>query len=297
MLRTNYSSNARLANQVIQSIGCSILGEKLNLKVEKYSTYHQIDKLKIQFWKEGRTLDGISDSYSDNDLNDIFNFSFENNKPLFFMGNFQVGWFLKSYQQKIRDMFKLEEIKPLADSQYLVFVRLGDVAHLTPPFEYYQEAIELTINRNQSNANLDSEFANKTNFITTDSPRHPLIKRIIKNYNLKLIDSSPVETILFARNFNNLILTGGTFNWLAAFLSNASNIIYPESPYQWHGDIYSSFDWECLSWKKHARFKYYVLKNFFKSYDFLVLLKRRIKSKMYKILKPIIYLIRQNSIF
>tara|TARA_Y100001968_G_scaffold266955_1_gene256690 strand:+ start:4163 stop:5056 length:894 start_codon:yes stop_codon:yes gene_type:complete len=291
MIYTFFSPNARLANQVLQSIGYSIIGEKLNIKVDKYSSYHEIEKLNISYWREGRILKKTNDLkvYSNSDLRNIMNGLCNPDESFCFDGNFQVGWFLKENELKIKKMFDFENVKSFSENQYLIFLRLGDVAHLSPPFQYYRKAIELVLKKT-SNKKLSNNKSNICqNYLTTDSPNHPLVKKIIKRYNLELIDYDPVETLLFARKFQNLILTGGSFNWLAAFLSSASLVIYPESTYEWSGDIFSPFPWKCLSWKEDARLRYFILNNYFEYYDSIVLFKRSIRSLIAKFLKRIYF--------
>jgi hypothetical protein len=42
-----------------------------------------------------------------------------------------------------------------------------------------------------------------------------------ENLNLVSTEESPINTINFAKNFNNLVLSQGTFSWWIAFLSKA----------------------------------------------------------------------------
>ena len=45
-----------MANNIIQNIGLSIIAEKLNLKIKNYKIDKDINKFKINLWKEGREL-------------------------------------------------------------------------------------------------------------------------------------------------------------------------------------------------------------------------------------------------
>ena len=49
--------SGRLANNLIQNIGLSLLGEKLNLKVSSYKSTPEILKFSLNLWSEGRVLD------------------------------------------------------------------------------------------------------------------------------------------------------------------------------------------------------------------------------------------------
>ena len=82
----------------------------------------------------------------------------------------------------------------------------------------------------------------------------------------------------------NFILTGGTYNWLAAFLAESKNVIYPEHTYLWHGDIYSNFGWTKKNWRKYAPIRFFFLKNYFWKFDFLVLTLRKFKRILKKII-------------
>jgi hypothetical protein len=59
---------------------------------------------------------------------------------------------------------------------------------------------------------------------------------------------SPLETIDFAKNFNNLVLSEGSFSWWIGFLSHANNVYYNERPRFWHGDIFVVSKWKKLKY-------------------------------------------------
>ena len=86
------------------------------------------------------------------------------------------------------------------------------------------------------------------------------------------------ETLKYATRFRNFILTGGSYHWLAAFLADAKHVIYPEHTYMWHGDIYSNFKWTKKEWKKFAPLRFFLLKNHFWKYDYMILCLRKVKK-------------------
>jgi hypothetical protein len=56
-----------------------------------------------------------------------------------------------------------------------------------------------------------------------------------------------VTHLTFGKNFNNLVLSEGTFSWWIGYMSNAENIICNKRNYLWHGDIFLD-RWKKLQW-------------------------------------------------
>ena len=278
MIETNFKGF--MANNIIQNIGLSIIAEKLNLKVKNYKINSDINKFKINLWKEGRELPDSNNKiiYKDTDYELLLSKSFNPKNKITILGFFQIGEFLFKNKLKIKEMFNYKKESKFKKNQILVFLRLGDVAHLAPPFEYYSKAINVITDRLKMEMNSDS-------YIATDSPTHPLIKRLVRRYNLKVFKGDRVETIFFVSRFRNIVLTGGTFNWLGAFLSEAENIIYPEPTYLWHGDIFSIFPWTEIKWRNYAPLKFYLLNNHFRIIDFIWVQTLNLKNLYRKIIK------------
>lgn len=61
-------------------------------------------------------------------------------------------------------------------------------------------------------------------YLTSDSLDYPPLVKLIGEYNITPYNNDPLETILFAKNFNNLILSAGSFSYWMAYLSQATNI-------------------------------------------------------------------------
>jgi hypothetical protein len=111
------------------------------------------------------------------------------------------------------------------------------------PIEYYVEGIE--------------KFGDGNGFISTDSIGHPNCRYLIDRYNLNPINLSPMETILYGKNFNNLILSEGTFSWWIAFLSNSKNIFCNKRKFKWHGDVFFD-EWNYTNWEFDNEHKTWV---------------------------------------
>ncbi len=279
-----------LANVILKNIGYSILGEELCLKVNSYKLGEELDPFGIQLWEDGRELKVNSNirKYDDCDLPHLLRKGKKQNESFIYEGFFQEGWFLKKNADRIKDMFNLPNANIRDQNDIIIFVRLGDVAHIAPPYAYYQEAIETIQGKLSSRSKSYSNISLMRNsYIATDTPNHPIVKRLIKKYKLNLVKLNHVDTILFAREFNNIILTAGTYNWLAAFLSKAKNIIYPEHAHLWHGDIYGIFNWTKLKWKNNAPLKYLILNKYYQQYNDLIHFYRYLKMIIRDILAPV----------
>ena len=264
--------SGRLANNLIQNIGLSLLGEKLNLKVSNYKSTPEILKFNLNLWKEGRVLNKNSSLqiYKDEDIDILFRDQFEPKSAFIFEGNFQNGKFLFKNRAKIKKMFCYEKDPSFDNSKLILMIRLSDVAHLAPPLNFYYEAIADMQSKLGSNTKIEG-------FIASDSPNNKIVKKLASKYNYKIISGDATETLKYAIRFRNFILTGGSYHWLAAFLADAKNVIYPEHTYMWHGDIYNHFKWTKKEWKKFAPIRYFLLKNHFWKYDYIVLSLRKIK--------------------
>jgi hypothetical protein len=117
------------------------------------------------------------------------------------------------------------------NNDLFIHVRLGDVTGKTNHLlEYYIKVID------------SNQFSK--GYISSDSINHDICTNLIKKYNLKIINKSEVETIMFGSTCKNIILSGGTFSWLIGFLAGENaNIFYPKLKETWYGDIFSFSNW------------------------------------------------------
>ncbi len=115
-----------------------------------------------------------------------------------------------------------------------VHVRLGDISHLNPGFNYYDGILS------------KMEFTN--GYISSDSPNHPIVMNLIHKYNLVLISFNEVKTIQFASTCKNIVLSQGTFSWMIGFFGFYSTIYFPKIKKPWHGDIFVIPNWVEVDW-------------------------------------------------
>ena len=121
-----------------------------------------------------------------------------------------------------------------------VHVRLGDL--LPPfhnenrnkhvPFEYYDLAL--------------SNLHCNDGYIASDSPNHDIVTHLANKHNLRVLNASEDDTIMFASKFNNKVLSFGTFSWWIGFLGNQSCVIYPDEKWclKWYADIFTLKHWK-----------------------------------------------------
>ena len=117
-----------------------------------------------------------------------------------------------------------------------IHVRLGDIENTwNNSYQYYDNIIQ-NISFNKG-------------YISSDTINSDICIKLIKKYNLHIVDENEINTIMFASTCNNILLSGGTFSWLIGFLAYYSkNIYYPKDKKdKWYGDIFIFAEWIGIS--------------------------------------------------
>lgn len=151
-----------------------------------------------------------------------------------------VHSFILKYCGEYKDVYN---IKPPVQSQEGVFVhyRGGDQPQPSVgTYEYYKKALE---------------YLNTTSgYITTDrmSFEEPMVNQLVREFNLKKvpIDYSPIDTLLFARGFNYMVLDRGSYSWwLGTFTQPKKAYCYiPPDNFNWGVNLHQVYpNWEPLS--------------------------------------------------
>ena len=125
------------------------------------------------------------------------------------------------------------------NNDLFIHVRIGDVPHYAPPYSYYSSIIEKT------------DYVN--GFISSDTIDSDLCKKLIKTYNLKIVDLSEQDTILFASTCKYLILSQGTFSWAMGFFSVNSTVYFPKIKHSWHGNIFVFPEWNEVNYNDNEK--------------------------------------------
>ena len=230
MIKLN--TNGRLGNVLIQNIAISLLSKKFDYKTEISNTHYclsEYDKNILGLNLNcGKILNQNFIKVNNSNFLDILK---ENtiNYGLECEDFFETEEFVLNYKNEILNHFNLK-YENENNNDVFIHVRLGDLTDFNPGIEYYREALK--------------SFPFNKGYISSDTINHPIISNLIKEFNLSLINISPVDTINFAKNFKNIVLSRGSFSWWIGFLSKSKNIIYPKNYKIWVNEIFVFSDWK-----------------------------------------------------
>jgi hypothetical protein len=239
----------RLGNNLIQYCSALFFAIKNNLKVvQQPNSFYGL--FKTQNTDYGRVGDKVIEINDSNFINFLDDETVSENNHYYFNGYFQTKKFLEKYELEIKKLLNINYTK-VNDEHVFVHYRIGDIQNdrRMLPVEYYENALD------------SLKFSG--GYISSDSIDHKFCSYLIHKYNLTPINMTPIETLFFGKNFNNLVLSEGTFSWWIAFLSKTENIICNNRECFWHGDIF--FDrWKKLSWdyKQESIYENYKLKEY-----------------------------------
>lgn len=216
------ASGGRLGNQMFEyALGRIIaehFGYKLthNLYCSELETNFNLPKI-----LEGREIsspvqhiDGMI-NYESNLLETILDNNSE--RKIILHGFFQNYNYFKNYKDKIKKWFYIDKNYENKDD-IAIHIRKNDFKHI-PKFDSSDDYF-LNLLRKES--------FNKI-IIATDEPEYILIKKIMEEFNDRVIifKGNTFETLQHFTCYNKLILSFGTYSWWMGFLSNAERIYLP----------------------------------------------------------------------
>lgn len=224
----------RLGNRLIQYAAAYVLAKKTGLQLDAPETivYKNTGVYKTSFGTSDTTeIDFRSvfkiNPLSGNHFNGFIKLNDDNyfehlknptaNKGYCLNGFFQHERLLVDYREEILNLYQLpkSDFTPNKNDAF-VACRLGDIVDKRRTYcttDYLDRQLQ---------ARRDSY--DKV-YITSDTIDHPPLVDLIKKYDLTICMQNPLDTILFASQFNNLILSAGSFSYWMAYFSSAENII------------------------------------------------------------------------
>ena len=134
-------------------------------------------------------------------------------------GYHQTSEFLCNHRDFILDLYKCDaQLEHIRENDCYIHARIGDLLNnLNRNMAYFQlDYLEQQLQTTRNTYN--------TAYISSDTINYPPLVELINKYDLTIYHSDPLDTILFAKNFNNLILSAGSFSYWMAYLSEATNI-------------------------------------------------------------------------
>ena len=214
MITINY--RGRLGNNLIQYAAGAILAGKTGLSLgtkpeSRNNNFGEAFSL--------QPIDGVcyDNTIKLNDKNYYAHYyNPEPNTGYILNGFFQNSRLLCDYRKQILDLYKLPEPKESVSlDDVFIACRLGDclTGHRT-----YCSMVYIEDQLKASRHKYDKAY------VTSDTITHPPLKRLIEKYDLTVYQDEPMDTILFGAQFNNLILSAGSFSYLMAYFSKADNV-------------------------------------------------------------------------
>lgn len=231
MIKIQYKG--RLGNNLIQYAAAHVLAKKTGLQLDAPKTriYNNTDIYKTSSSTNDKIETDFGSVFKINSLlghsfNDYIELTDDNyyehlenpipNKGYHLNGFFQHEKLLIDYREEILNLYQLPESDFIPNkNDAFAACRLGDCL-ITPRTYCTMDYID-----HQLQVSRDSY--DKV-YITSDTIDHPPLVDLIEKYDLTIYQEKPLNKILFACRFNNLILSAGSFSYWMAYLSESTNI-------------------------------------------------------------------------
>lgn len=235
MIRIRYKG--RLGNRMIQLAAAHVLSKKTGISLSthpvwnynnthRYKTTCSPDKsVSISFIDTFKIKLLSGKSYTNSFNLDDSNYYEHLDYPLLNTGYLLNGYFqdsrlLCNYRNDITKLYQFHEPPKIKINQKDCFIhaRIGDLLNNSNRDMAYFNPVYLDKELQATRNNFNKVY------ISSDTIDYPPLVKLINQYGLSVYQTEPLDTILFAKNFNNLILSAGSFSYWMAYLSKASNI-------------------------------------------------------------------------
>ena len=229
-----HANTGRLANRFFQNMAVHFVANKYNI-LATYISETPFHDLGIELYKDGKIQTQANiQQMTESTFMDILVSEKKDCRIEYVFGYYQTrefAFFLKLNMnwERILEHNKFKKRYNTNDDVF-VHVRLGDIVHWNPGFNYYDSILQgLTF---------------RTGFLTSDSPNHPIVLTLLQKYNMLLFDKNEVDTLMFGSTCKHIVLSNGTFSWLIGFLGIYSTVYFPKIKKVWHGDIFVFPEWK-----------------------------------------------------
>lgn len=242
VLNNTKTHNGRFGNLFFINMACHFISLKFNLLFD-YKYKEKFERIGIYFYKGTSKFNNFIE-LTDNNFMEIIYFGKINGNLLInnnmwcqsseFVHLIKLYWSQPFHKHMImkHNLFKERYDK---NNDLFIHVRLGDLENQNKHLEHYY-------------INTLSKISWNEGYISSDSIYHSLCQLLIHKFNLKVVEKSEEETLMFGSTCNNIILSGGTFSWLIGFFAFFSeNIYYPYIESPWYGRIFEDMSWKVIN--------------------------------------------------
>ena len=220
------------------NIVCNYIAKCNNLKMD-YSDFTKTKELGIELYigkntynsnkiLTNKNIDSIISNESVFSQNIIIHGTFKTKVVADFIKNFLIKSKLKIYNSNTYHK------RYSNNNDLFVHVRLDGKANSNDfePFEYYDLAISKI-----------GSFEN--GYISSDSITHPICTKLIRKYNLNVIELDETGVIQFGSTCKWVVLSKSTFSWFIGVFAFYSNVYYPErlGKNSKYSNIFTFKDW------------------------------------------------------
>jgi hypothetical protein len=236
----------RFGNRLFGNLALHFLSQKYQIPIE-YTYERECNELGIKFHKcTGRILTNpIPLAITDSTFMDFINYDISG-EPVFriedaYFQTREFALYLVNYFAKPDIRQAIRNANPFRDRyttnrSVFVHVRLGDkTGQNISSKEYFTKAL--------------NSISFKDGYIASDTPNHPLVQELIKEYNLILFQDTEVRTIQLASTCRYQVLSQGTFSFIMGLLGFDTDLVqWPQIKQPWHGDIFVIPEWKEVNW-------------------------------------------------
>jgi len=230
----------RFCNHIIRNLYVSFLAEVNNLAIT-YSYADEMKELGIVLYTSGTKTHTETIIIRDEQFCDYLDKTFDYNIFVDWLAAQNHPFALRIYEHfrsstakaAIQSANKYKE-RYGRNNDVFVHVRLDDVAHLSPGYNYYEAAILAT--------------CASSGYISSDSPDHPFVTGLAKKYNLIIFNENEVNTIMIGATCRHVVLSYGTFSWVIGVLAFDADVYIPPAEFRtWCGDIFRMPGWKIIT--------------------------------------------------